>query len=284
MRLRNQRLVIRYHKFKRLDETHEYCYSELELYFVFENDKVRQKCVEDPDFCYELYFKNRPRIKFVKSKVMPYLNQVEEGIDLADQIRDSEIGQDLDPENEQQNEDAEKEGVTETDEFIAFDYDKLTMDTNTATNDRLFRRVEIMDMEMLMKNTRDLDDDQLYVVNSVINYAKMYKRAVITKSNVPDPLFFKVFGSAGTGKSHIINLVSQWTEHILRSEGDNLDCPYIIRTSFTGSAASAIGGQTLHSSFALNFSGACNPLDDKKRDKMRNVLRNLRVIVIDEFR
>ena len=158
------------------------------------------------------------------------------------------------------------------------------MDTNTATNDRLFRRVEIMDMEMLMKNTRDLDDDQLYVVNSVINYAKMYKRAMITKSNVPDPLFFKVFGSAGTGKSHIINLVSQWTEHILRSEGDNLDCPYIIRTSFTGSAASAIGGQTLHSSFALNFSGACNPLDDKKRDKMRHVLRNLRVIVIDEFR
>ena len=118
----------------------------------------------------------------------------------------------------------------------------------------------------------------------MMDYAKMYKRAMITKSNVPDPLFFKVFGSAGTGKSHIINLVSQWTEHILRSEGDNLDCPYIIRTSFTGSAASAICGQTLHSSFALNFSGACNPLDDKKRDKMRHVLRNLRVIVIDEFR
>ena len=93
--------------------------------------------------------------------------------------------------------------------------------------------------------------------------------ALIAKVPVPEPLFLKVFGSAGTGKSHVINLVSQWTESVLRCEGDNLDCPYVIRTSFTGSAASAIGGQTLHSSFALNFSGASTPLDDKKWDKMR---------------
>ena len=71
---------------------------------------------------------------------------------------------------------------------------------------------------------------------------------------------------------------------ILRTEGDNPDCPYIIRTSFTGAAASAIDGQTLHSSFALNFSGASTSLDDKKRDKMRHILRNLRVVILDEFR
>ena len=284
MRLRNKRLVIRYHKFKRLDETHEYCFSELELYFIFKDDKEREKCLNDPEYCYDFYMLNRPQIKYVKAKVMPFLNQVEEGIELADKIRDSEIGDILDPENEQGNEDAEKEGITETDEFVAFDYDKLMSETNTATNDRLFKRVEIMDMDLLMKNTRELDDDQLFVVNTIVNYAKKFKRATITNSAVPDPLFLKVFGSAGTGKSHVINLVSQWTEQILRCGGDNLDCPYIIRTSFTGSAASAIGGQTLHSSFALNFSGACNPLDDKKRDKMRHVLRNLRVCIVDEFR
>ena len=283
MRLRKQRLVIRYHKFKRI-EIHEYCYSELELYFVFENERERQKCLEDPEYCYDFYMKNRAHVKYCKGKIMPHLNQVEEGLELADQARDSEIGDVLDPENQQENEEAEKEGVTDTDAFIAFDYDKLMTDSNTATNDRLFKRVEIMDMELLMEKTRELDRDQLYVVNLTVDYVKKFKTALIAKVPVPEPLFLKVFGSAGTGKSHVINLVSQWTESVLRCEGDNLDCPYVIRTSFTGSAASAIGGQTLHSSFALNFSGASTPLDDKKRDKMRHVLRNLRVVIIDEFR
>ena len=283
MRLRNQRLVIRYHKFKRI-EIHQYCYSELELYYVFENERERQKCLEDPEYCSDFYMKNRAQVKYCKGKIMPYLNQVEEGIELADQLRESEIGDNLDPENEQENEEAEKEGVSDTDGFIAFDYDKLMTDSNTATNDRLFKRVEIMDLDVLLEKTRELDTDQLFVVNSVVDYVKKFKTGLISKVPAPEPLFLKVFGSAGTGKSHVINLVSQWTEHLLRSEGDNLDCPYVIRTSFTGSAASAIGGQTLHSSFALNFSGAATPLDDKKRDKMRNVLRNLRVVIVDEFR
>ena len=87
-----------------------------------------------------------------------------------------------------------------------------------------------------------------------------------------------------SGKSFVISLVSQWVELLLRKEGNNPDCPHIIRTSFTGSAASAIEGQTLHSSFALNFSGASDSLDDKKRDKMRHILKNLRVVILDEFR
>ena len=87
--------------------------------------------------------------------------------------------------------------------------------------------------------------------------------------------FLKVFEGFWRGRG---------VELLLRKEGNNPDCPHIIRTSFTGSAASAIEGQTLHSSFALNFSGASESLDDKKRDKMRHVLKNLRVILLDEFR
>ena len=97
-------------------------------------------------------------------------------------------------------------------------------------------------------------------------------------------IFLSFIGGAGTGKSFVINLVSQWVELLPRKEGNNPDCPHIIRTSFTGSAASAIEGQTLHSSFALNFSGASDSLDDKKRDKMRHILKNLRVVILDEFR
>ena len=167
---------------------------------------------------------------------------------------------------------------------MEFDYDKLSSNNITAPMDRLFKRVEIMDMDLLLNSTRNLDDDQLYSLNYLVDYVKQHKKALLTNIPVPDPVFLKIFGSAGTGKSHLIRLVSQWVELIMRTEGDNPDVPYIIRTSFTGAAASAIDGQTLHSSFALNFSGASTSLDDKKRDKMRHILRNLRVVILDEFR
>ena len=286
MRLRRRRLVIRYHKFKRLDETHEYMFSEMELFYIFESPGDRKKCQEDLEFCHKLYYKNRDSIKYVKSKVMPFLNHVEEGIDNAEQLVDNlELGEQLDPENQQQNEDDEMEVVTVGDDGVAeFDYDKLTADTSMAPMDRLFKRVEVWDTDLLMAKTRELDDDQLFVLNTLVDYVKKYKAAILCNTKVPEPVYLKVFGSAGTGKSFLISLVSQWIELLLRKEGQNPDCPHVIRTSFTGSAASAIEGQTLHSSFALNFSGASESLDDKKRDKMRNILKNLRVVILDEFR
>ena len=217
---------------------------------------------------------------------MPFLNHVEEGLDNAEQLVDNSVmGEDLDPEGQQQNEDDELEVVRVGDDGVAeFDYDKLTADTSTAPMDRLFKRVEVWDTDLLKAKTRELDDDQLFVVNTLVDYVKKYKTAVLCNNQVPEPVYLKVFGSAGTGKSFIISLLSQWVELLLRKEGNNPDCPHIIRTSFTGSAASAIEGQTLHSSFALNFSGASESLDDKKRDKMRHVLKNLRVVLLDEFR
>ena len=285
MKLRKKRLVIRYHKFKRLDETHEYMYSEMELYYIFKSPEERKKCEQEIDHCHKLYYENRDSIKYVKSKVMPYLNQVEEGLDEAEQIVDnSEMGEQLDPENQQQNEDDEQELLKEGDGDAEFDYDKVTADISTAPMDRLFKRVEVWDTDLLMAKTRELDNDQLFVVVTLIDYVKKYKAAILCNNQVPEPVYLKVFGSAGTGKSFLISLLSQWIELLLRKEGNNPDCPHVIRTSFTGSAASAIEGQTLHSSFALNFSGASESLDDKKRDKMRHVLKNLRLVILDEFR
>ena len=37
------------------------------------------------------------------------------------------------------------------------------------------------------------------------------------------------------------------------------------------------GGQTLHSAFSLDFAAKFTSLDDKKRDRMRNILKNLRL-------
>ena len=169
---------------------------------------------------------------------------------------------------------------------MAFDYDKEPQDTLPPT--QLFKRIEVNELEILSQKTRDLDNDQLFVVNKVIDYAKSYQRCTITDEPVPEPMLLKILGTAGTGKSHVINIVAQWVEHYLRREGDNIDCPYVIKCSFTGSASSQIDGQTLHKAFSLSFGdkreeGKYRSLGDKTRDKLTTALRNLRLGNLRKF-
>ena len=92
-----------------------------------------------------------------------------------------------------------------------------------------------------------------------------------------------VQGGAGSGKSLVIDILSQQIERILRSPGDNPEHPYCLKAAFTGTAAANIKGQTLHSAFSFSFGNDFFSLSDKKRDERREQLTNLQVVIIDEF-
>ena len=105
-----------------------------------------------------------------------------------------------------------------------------------------------------------------------------------TGVTAPSMLGVKGFnGGAGTGKSHVIDVLSQKLQKTFQKEGDNPDQPYIIKTAFTGCAAKIIKGQTLHSIFKFQFNDKIMSLSDKERDKMRLGLQNLKVMIIDEI-
>ena len=89
-------------------------------------------------------------------------------------------------------------------------------------------------------------------------------------------------GGAGAGKSTVINLVTKWCHMILSKEGDEIECPYIVKTAFTGTASSNVEGQTLHTAFGFTFDNKHYSLSDKKRDEKRNTFKNLKMIIIDE--
>ena len=277
MKLRKEPKVVRLHKFKKYSEPHEYYYSQLELYYIFRNDDERRHCEENEGICFSIYNNNIDYIKYASSKTMPFQNDVEEAIEKAEELmNEDDIEEELDPEGAQDNAECEVEGVDDCGEFIAFDYDKHPKDKSKVKSS-LFKRVEVDTIESLHHQTRNLDNDQMFVINQVIDYCKLYARARNDESTVPQPLLFKVVGSAGTGKSHIINLTAQWTEVLLRQSGDDLDQPYCIRLCFTGAAASNISGQTLCSGLKVGFGNKFEPLNGQNREKMRTALQNVRV-------
>merc|ERR1711872_273066 len=103
-----------------------------------------------------------------------------------------------------------------------------------------------------------------------------------TQAQVKPPLLI-VQGGAGSGKSLLIRTIAQWFEKILRQSGDDPDKPYILLTAFTGTAAANIDGMTLHSAFNFNFGNEFLSLGDKIRDQKRELLKNLKMVIIDEF-
>ena len=65
-------------------------------------------------------------------------------------------------------------------------------------------------------------------MNIAINFAH---DIVISKKGMvsyPSPPLLMVHGGAGSGKSTVIKVISQFVHHILRKEGDDIDCPYVI--------------------------------------------------------
>jgi exonuclease III len=92
-----------------------------------------------------------------------------------------------------------------------------------------------------------------------------------------------VHGGAGSGKSTVIHVMCQYIHQILRKDGDDPDCPYVLLSAFTGGAASNIEGQTLHTLFSFNFGAGYQSLSDKNRDLKRALYKNVQVLIIDEI-
>ena len=109
------------------------------------------------------------------------------------------------------------------------------------------------DAKTLKENTRRLDKFQRKAIDIAIKYAKDIVKAEREGNSYPDPPHLMVHGGAGTGKTFVIKTLAQWIQSILLTSGDGIFFPYVIKTAFTGTAASLIEGMTLHSAFSFSF-------------------------------
>ena len=193
---------------------------------------------------------------------------------------DSNIGDTIDPELEQDNDDCEDIGVTEHPDFQFKDPSDLDV---TKEEVKKYKAIDLNDDNTLDIMTKNLDEDQRVVLEIGVDFAKSLIKSMKAKKTPKSPPLLIVQGGAGTGKSTVIDVLSQQMEKVLRKPGDNPDHPYIIKAAFTGTAAANIKGQTLHAAFSFSFGNSFFSLGDKVRDERRNQLENLQVVIIDEY-
>ena len=130
--------------------------------------------------------------------------------------------------------------------------------------------------------SRNLDKFQREAMNIGVKFTKDLVKARRDYNSPPSATYLKVHGGAGAGKTTVIDILAKWCHSLLSKEGDDTDCLYIVKTAFTGTAASKVEGQTLHTSFGFNFDNKHYSLSDKSRDEKRIMFRNLTIIIIDE--
>ena len=279
--------ALRFHKVNRDNKPHKFFLSELMLYIPFRDEETEFK-PDDPDFIEKLYNKNHERIKKIKSKVMEHLHDVEEArhyVEEANKKLDlTNIATNLDAATEQSNAECQEELQELHPDYLHLDTDNVDeIEENVRHIQNIYRKIDLPDIKVLRSKTRQLDPFQRNVIDIGVKYAKDIVKARREGNPTPDPPYLMVHGGAGAGKSHTIEALTEWIHYILQKPGDDFNCPYVIKTAFTGAAASLIEGMTLHSAFGFDFGNKHYSLSDKIRDTRKNLLKNLRMIIIDEI-
>ena len=299
MRLRKYRSILRLHKLREDKNPHEYYYSQLLLFspWTKEKEDLAHGSAED---CLRLFQMRAnenevmTNIEKTQDKLFPYMNSVQEGrvvVAHFDDKRPTHVGDEMDPENEAENEEAEMQGFEESLEHagrIPDDDNPKFDDAATKHSDGKYKQIPIprdeTQLSKLRAAARSLDDDQRMAFDIVLKLVRQ-KRAAGLGQRI-DPIFLKVHGGAGCGKSHLINTMTEMCEYNLRINNKELSDPTkpaIMKLAPTGQASTGIDGLTLHSAFNLPFGNQYVSLSDKLRETARHALSNLTIVVIDEM-
>ena len=101
----------------------------------------------------------------------------------------------------------------------------------------------------------------------------------ILAGEAPEQLFLHVDGSAGTGKSYLIDMISTHLFEMARNAGRG---DPVLRGAPTGVAAFNIQGRTLHSLLYLPVRKGYSPLGSSSLLALQTVWRDCRFLIIDE--
>ena len=233
-------------------------------------------------------------IETIQAKLFPLMNAVEEGravVAKLDDQRPTHIGDVLDPQSVVDNEEAEEEGLRENEDHVGrYPTDAIRkLDEPRLPESRgIFKMVAIpkddAEYERMRAAARSLDDDQRIPYNMALKLVRQDRAS--SPGNRPDPIFLKIHGGAGSGKSHLINTVATSCEYYWRIDNKEMDDPQkpvVLKLAPTGKAATGIDGMTMHQAFNFKFGIKHYSLSEQVREMKRNALSYLKLVIIDEM-
>ena len=242
------------------------------LYIHFRDEEKEFK-PDDHEFIENLYAENYDRIQKIKSKVMEHLNDVEEARHYVEEAKQAKVKVDLstvainlDAAAEQENAECQEEMEEVHPDYLHLDPGNHEEIEDNIQQQNIYRKINLPNIHTLKEKTKQLDPYQRSVIDIGIKYARDIVKARKEGNRPPEPPFLMVHGGAGAGKSHTINTLAEWVQYTLQASGDDINCPFVIKTAFTGTAASLIEGMTLHSAFGFDFGNKHYSLSDKIRD------------------
>jgi len=164
----------------------------------------------------------------------------------------------------------------------------------TGISDELYAQVEagedywtlLKEQSALRAESRFVEQGQESTLNitqrQVYDYLMRHYQYELTNGRHPDDnrqLLLHIDGSAGTGKSYLIEIVSSHLAQLAAHHGRG---DPVIRCAPTGVAAHNISGYTLHRLFHINPKKPDDPISNAQRSRFQAELRSVRYIIIDE--
>ena len=168
----NHTIALRFHKINRQKSPHEFKFSELQLYHPHSllNNLDNEK--ESFEVC-EITYRNS-NLHVVKGLIMKYLESVEDGLERAEELNNI-MGDELDPQGEQEKEDDSAEGTVNHPDFLHAD--PTNFDGAPERSSGVFKSVTLDSKDELYHLINKLDPDQRLILRKFVNFAKKLKIA-----------------------------------------------------------------------------------------------------------
>ena len=273
MRKRIRPCVMRFHKVSKMKSPEEFYLRVLQLYMPWRSEselKTDMQSYED-------------KYKEVENDILSNIKKHEPS-------SDTDIDYD-----DLHNYDILESDEEDNDEFSMINPDLIDFDINdgnginngpiapTRTDNILLPNDQFYDL------CSQLNEGQQHIFNFIMKYAMECHLAENNNKPLPEPFYIFLSGSAGVGKSFLVNVITEYLKRVLRYPDQAIDDqPSVLVTASTGKAATVINGTTLHSAFRLpvqtrNKSFEYRKPSDEGLHEMRNRYKYLKVLLIDEI-
>ena len=271
--------VIRYVRYNQTKDPENYYREQLMLFMAWRKEQ------KDLLGSFETY---RDHYNTMKEQLGVKRNQFEhhsEELELARQMMEAEEAEydELAPNAEQENREAEEEGAKESESFVHFNPDRAVEHRHydigielesTCSMPRVETASIMLPDEEYLSLLRSLHLRQREFFNHIIHCIKCND----------EPIYAFLSGGAGVGKSVVIRSLYQSLFRILNlREGENPDDTRVLLCAYMGTAAFNIGGNTICSAFHRKMYQINQMMSADELNTFRIKYRNLKVVIIDEI-